>query len=522
MSTSPESFSERYLGGALSDFYSLEPTDVGAALDLPRAADRDALTRALRRYADKLNAPGAVFTSLDALTHRDSRAVVTGQQVGLLLGPLYTLSKAVTAVNLARRLSTEEKPVVPIFWLASQDGDSDEINHAYLLGFDEKLRRLELPLPADVPAGRIRLEPSWVETVTASLRALSAHEPYKEAYRDEVLELVSSAAERAETVADWFAAMLYDLLGAEGLVILNPLEPDVAPLFRPTIEAELDEPRASSLAINGAGEKLRERGFAPQLGRGEEATNLFLEEDGQRRLLRFGEPEFYTERNLYTSDDLRKILDEDPSRLTPAAGLRPITQDAALPTAATVVGPGELRYFAQLKGVYEAHCVAMPLIYPRMEVTILEPPARRILEKYNLSAEAVQADFGSIYDELLLNLRGHGEAFERSLSELERVAKNLTAHVAAIDPTLERTVERGEEHMRKTVERFRFKSARALRKRDTLASEQFKRLKAHLLPTGKPQERVLSPFSFFLKLGAKNVVERLLALPAERSHEVKF
>ena len=215
-------------------------------------------------------------------------------------------------------------------------------------------------------------------------------------------------------------------------------------------------------------------------------------------------------------------MDEDPSRLTPAAGLRPVTQDAVLPTAATVVGPGELRYFAQLKGVYEAHEVAMPLIYPRTEVTVLEPPVRRILEKYDLAAEEVQADFDSIYDELLLNLRGHGEAFEKSLSELERLAKDLTEHVAAIDPTLERTVERGEGHMRKTIELLRFKSARALRKQDTITSKQFERLKAHLLPTDKPQERVLSPFSFFLKLGVKNVVERFLALPPEGSHEVKF
>ena len=523
MSTPPSvSFSEHYLSGALSDFFSLEPGDTRAALDIPRSADRNALVQALRRYAEKLGAPGAALSALDSLAHPESRAVVTGQQVGLLLGPLYTLSKAVTAVSLAKKLGTEEKPVVPIFWLASQDGDSEEIDHAFLLDWEEELHRPQLPLPADVSAGRIGLESDWVDTVTTSLREINGSSAYKEAYREEALDLITRSAERAETVADWFAALLYDLLGEQGLVVLNPLEPDIAPLFRPVLEAELEQPRASSLAINGAGEKLRGVGFAPQLGRGEEATNLFLEEEGKRRLLRFGEGEFYTENRTYTLDELKIVLDEEPSRITPAAGLRPITQDAVLPTAVTVVGPGELRYFAQLKGVYEAHNVAMPLIYPRMEVTILEPPVRRILEKYDLSAKAVQSDFDRIYDELILNLKGHGEAFETSLSELERLTSDLTQHVAAIDPTLERTVERGEGHMRKTVELLRFKSARALRKQDTITSEQFERLKAHLLPTGKPQERVLSPFSFFLKLGARNVVKRLLELPAEGSHEVKF
>ena len=407
---------------------------------------------------------------------------------------------------------------MPIFWLASQDGDSEEINHTYLLDLNEELVRLELPLPADVPAGRISLETTWVETVTTALRNLDAHDAYKK----EALRLVKSTAERAATVADWFAAMLYDLLGDQGLVIINPLESDIAPLFQPILKAELEKPRASSLAINEAGEQLREQGFAPQLGRGDEATNLFLEEDGKRRLLRFDGREFYTEHNLYASEDLKRILDEDPSRLTPAAGLRPVTQDAVLPTATTVVGPGELRYFAQIRGVYEAHGVAMPLIHPRIEATILEPPVRRILKKYDLFAGEVQSDFDRIYDELLLDLKGHGKKFEKSLHELGKLAQDLTQHVAAIDPTLERTVARSEGHMRKTVELLRFKSARALRKQDAITSEQFGRLRAHLLPTGRPQERVLSPFSFFLKLGAKNVVERLLELPPEGSHEVKF
>ena len=198
--------------------------------------------------------------------------------------------------------------------------------------------------------------------------------------------------------------------------------------------------------------------------------------------------------------NFKPFLKEEPSRLTPAAGLRPITQDAVLPTAATVVGPGELRYFAQLKGVYDLHNVAMPLAWPRMEATVLEPPVRRILEKYDLSAGEAQADFDRIYDQILLNLQGHGERFEESLSELESLAKDLTEHVAAIDSTLERTVERGEEYMRKTVELLRFKSSRALRQQDTITTQQFERLKAHLLPTDKPQERVLSPFSFLFEV----------------------
>ena len=356
-----------------------------AALAQPRPVDRLHLTEVLERQAERLGAPAAVFESLEKLKHPDSRVVVTGQQTGLLLGPLYTLSKAVSAVKLAAQLSTEARPVVPVFWLAAQDADSAEIDHAYLLDMDETLHRLSLPLPDGVPAGRIPLSEAWSRTVLQDLEAFRG----PEAHKQEVTDLLRRTAARAQTFADWFGALLYELLGAQGLVVLNPLEPDAAELFAPILRAELSDPLRSGESVNTAAATLRELGYTPQLGRAEGATNLFLTTDGQRRLLRFDGASFQTDAGCYSQSELFARLNADPTCLTPAAGLRPITQDAALPTAATVVGPGELRYIAQLRGVYEQHGVAMPLIWPRTTVTILEPPVARMLAKFGLSAEAL-------------------------------------------------------------------------------------------------------------------------------------
>jgi bacillithiol synthase len=512
----PLSFLDAYQTGQLNSFYGVAPEDTASALALARSVNRSELVAALRRYAETLHAPKAVLKNLERLEHPESRAVVTGQQAGLLLGPNYTLSKAITAINLAKELSTEDRPVVPIFWVASQDHDVAEVNHAYLFDMKEELRRLELPLPENTPVGRITLNPEWLNQIITELKTVNVPEQN----RQEVVALLERTASRAKTFADWFVAILYELLGEQGLIVLNPMEADIAKLFRPILEAELSRPETSSQAINDAGERLRSFGFEPQLNRAKGATNLFLEENGLRQLLRVEGKNFFTEVNQYTLEDLKRKLDEDPTSITPAAGLRPITQDAILPTAISVLGPGELRYFAQLKGVYEAHGLAMSLTWARATMTVLEPPVVRIMEKFNLTFADVQ-NLAKHREDILLGLHGHGKSFEETLGTLETSLEKLLNEVKAIDPTLQGSVERSEKYFHKTLNSLKTKTVKALENRDDIYTGQFRRLEQHLLPIGEPQERLISPFSFFLKFGIKPVMNLFLSLPTKGNHEIR-
>ncbi|CAN5888022.1 bacillithiol biosynthesis cysteine-adding enzyme BshC [soil metagenome] len=516
----PTSFAERYAAGALNEFYALEPGDVKNALELPRPVDRSALAAALGAYADRLGAPRQAYDQLERLRHPDSRVVVTGQQAGLLLGPTYTLSKAVTALRLAAQLSTDAKPVVPVFWVASQDHDTAEVDHAYLLDSAENLHKLTVPLPKGVAAGRAPLQPVWLEALLADM----AHIADNPAHLAEVSALLRGAATVSETFADLFAALLYRLLGAHGLVVINPLEPETAPLFKPLLAAELAQGVASATAVNEAGERVAAHGFSAQLGRGAGATNLFLEEMGsgtpQRQLLRFAADRFATDTAEYMPAEVVKIVAADPIRGTPAAGLRPISQDFALPTAVTVVGPGELRYFAQLGGVYELHQVAMPLIWPRATVTVLEPPVVRILKKFDLEAAELTQNFAELKAEKLLELHGHAHLFEDAAETLDTSLETMLTQLRAIDPTLLGTLSRSEERLRTTLDVLKTKTARALAREDDIYTRQFDRLEKHLLPLGTPQERLISPFSFFLKFGVQPVLAAFLAVPPEGDHTV--
>src|SRR5690606_23587757 len=194
-------------------------------------------------------------------------------------------------------------------------------------------------------------------------------------------------------------------------------------------------------AINQAGRALKDRGLEPQLGRGTDATNLFIELRGgelpRRVLLRFDGRSFTAEGHRFTRAELLGLLADDPTIITPAAGLRPVTQDALLPTAVFVLGPGELKYVAQLRGVYDFHEVAMPLAWPRARVSIVEPAAARLLDGLALSAAEFKQQGAAVLDELLLAQHGHASNFNRAAGEVERLFAQLLVDVDGIDPTLE-------------------------------------------------------------------------------------
>lgn len=507
-----------YRLGQLDAFFGVAPGDVTTALGLERRVDRSDLVGILRKQAERFGAPDAARANLERLADPNTRAVVTGQQTGLLLGPNYTLSKALSAIRLAERLSSGDQPVVPVFWMATQDHDVAEVDHAYLLGMDERLTRLQVDLPTGVPTGRIVWDDRWLESVSEALHSIDG----PAVHREEVLGLLRSTAAAADTYSDWFGGILSSLLGSAGLIVLDPLDPGLAGATRPVLERELAEPRASAEAIESAGARLREAGFEPQLGRADDATNLFLTEhvDGRpiRSLLRTTSGGFRTEHGSYDRDDLTAILADDPSRITPAAGLRPITQDALLPTAVTVVGPGELRYFCQLQGVYQLHDVAMPLIWPRATATLLEPPVRRILHSYDLDAPTYVAAPAKHREREILVRNDAFDQFSDALQSLDRDTRALLRSVSVVEPTLTRTVERSHNTLERVVDRLRAKTAAALARRDDVVTGQFDRLDAHLLPRGKPQERLISPFSAFLKFGIGPAMAAWMQLPEEGDH----
>jgi bacillithiol biosynthesis cysteine-adding enzyme BshC len=486
--------------------YSLE--DLPALLSTPREAPREALSAGLVAYLRRLGAPPASLEAAQKLAQPNSRAIVSGQQAGLLTGPAYTFYKAHAALKLAQAQSPQ--PVVPVFWVASQDHDTDEIRSIELLDFEERVHHLQLELPPGHPAGRIPFAPYFAQ-VCGLLQRFGGY--------PEVRERICKAIAGQWSYSEVFARLLLEFLGPAGLVVFDPMAPELAPLFVPALKQEIADPLASSQAINRTALAMKKAGLEPALGRGEAATNLFLEgSDGVRRLLRFRAGHFEDGQRHYSTTDLLALLEQNPARITPAAGLRPVLQDTVLPTAGFVVGPGELKYVAELGGVYELHGLKPPAVIRRMGVTLLEPPIERILQKYGLEAWAFQADPEGTFKAALAQQEARVQAIRAHLArinaELEQIQSLLT------DPTLNRPRHRAQVRIQHELERLERKILDSALRQENTTGAQFARLQRHLAPAG-PQERVY-PFLMYLLKHGEIVLERLAGLPATGNHTLSL
>lgn len=465
--------------------------DLPRLLERPRAADREALSAGLLAYLQRLGAPREALEAARRLAHPGSRAVVTGQQAGLLTGPGFTFYKAHTALALAREHDRPERPVVPVFWVASQDHDTAEVRDVQLLDLDERVHTLSLELPPARPAGRIPFLPyaGAVCELLERFKGVSA-----------VQRRICVALKGEWTYAEAFARLMLEFLGREGLVLLDPMAPELAPLFVPGLRRELADPLASSQAINETAEAMRQHGLHPVLGRGEAATNLFLEgEDGERRLLRYREGYFDDGTRRYSRADLEALLGHDPSRLTPAAGLRPVLQDTVLPTAAFVVGPGELKYVAELGGVYRLHGLEPPAVARRVSAVVLEPPVARILQKHGLDAWAFQDDPEGCFLAALAGDDARVAAIRAALGRIAAEFEGLRPHL--LEATLERPAHRARVRVTHELERLEHIVLQTELRREGIAHDQFERLRRHLTPSGLPQERVYPFLMYLLKHG---------------------
>ncbi|WP_018111336.1 bacillithiol biosynthesis cysteine-adding enzyme BshC [Thermus igniterrae] len=434
-------------------------------------AGHPGLLPALSAYLRRLGAPQA---SLAALGRLARGAVVTGQQAGLLGGPALTFYKAHTALGLAEGVGA-----AGVFWVASQDHDVEEVRHLHLLE-EEAVRTLSLPLPP-LPAGRIPLAP-YREALGGFLG------PWARDSR------VAYALE-GETLSEFFARLLLAFMGERGLLPFDPMAPELAPLFQEVLERELSDPLASAQAINQEAERIQALGGKPPLKRKPGATNLFLETDA-RRLLFYQEGAFTDGVRRYTRKELLELLRADPTRLTPAAGLRPVFQDWVLPTAGFVVGPNEFRYVAELSQVYRLYGLEVPALFLRLQGVVLEPPTARILGKYRLEPWAfLERGEAAFLDAVRPLLQGYGEV-EAELSRLLAEAQALAEKAQRLDPTLERPFRRFRARLQGEGERLLRKLLRSRLGQDALLLHHLERLKRHLLPLGLPQERVY-PFAMY-------------------------
>jgi bacillithiol biosynthesis cysteine-adding enzyme BshC len=442
--------------------------------------------------------------AIEKLVRDRACAVVTGQQVGLFSGPLYTIYKALTAIKLSDALDRHGLgSFVPVFWLASDDHDLAEIDHIALMDKDNRLREIRCPTTSresKVPVSNIPL-PRDIGDCLEQLKDLTLDTEFKA----DILGSLSEAYQPGCSYVEAFGRWMTRLFKSRGLILIDAGHPRLKEMGRDIFYREIADESPSTRQAVAASERLRQAGYEAQIPLHEGILNLFYAER-ERHAIQWKDGAFDIKGlpSVATKEDLLRLAREKPSLFSPNVLLRPLYQDAVLPTVAYVGGPSEIAYFGQLKGVYETFGLPMPVIYPRKSLTIVESKIDHILKKYHLSLPDLWRNAaGAIGDITKEEIPGSvGKALLLVRDHLERDTASLKAEILGFDPGLAESVDLARGKMNQQLDFMQKKVQQAARKRNDIAVQQLHKAVDNLFPNQRLQERVFNIVPYLIKYGA--------------------
>lgn len=495
----------------LAAFYAVDYRSRAALLDQAEGVSqrdypRAEVTKILQQQNRHWGAGEAVERNLAALAQKGSVAVVTGQQVGIFGGPLFTLYKALTCLKLAESLGARlGKTVVPIFWLAADDDDVAEVNRLTVTNRENELVSLSSAFDTDErrPVSQIHL----TADLENSHRALSETIAETE-FKSEVLQGLQQAYRVGASLPEAFARWLLNLLGHYGLVMMNPADPALKHLAIPLFEREMSANSPSTEAALRAVANLTQNGYDPQVSLRPDRFNLFYVQT-QRHTLELRDGRFVSTDGAleFSRAELLQRLREHPENFSPNVMLRPVLQDFLLPTVAYVAGPAEIAYFAQMRGIYEAFEVPMPAIFPRQSMTLLEKKIAHVLEKYHLQIADFWTAQGSVAEELIGRVvkREATDALFAPVAavrdELSRRLAELKTRATTVDPTLGGFIEKEQGKIFHQFDGIEKKLLQAAKRQNETLAQQITKAAHALYPHHHLQERELSFVPFLCKYG---------------------
>ena len=490
---------------AVSDFYAGDWQDPDARRDAAdaaarRPADRGVLADTLLDQNERWGLGTATRRHIETLRDPESIAIVTGQQVGLFTGPLYTIYKTITTLQLTEEWAAQTgRPVVPVFWVEGEDHDFEEIATAHVLHRNEVVPLSYEPEVEDNPGAVGRL--ALTDAIHEGLDRLDEVLPPSD-FKPGVMERVRAAYRPGTRIEDAFAQLMRSLFEDEGLVFVNPDDARLKALSRPLFRRELEEPTVPSARIDATTQALRDQGYHAQVTA--RPTNLFWLADEARRPIDLGDDDTFRFRGTdrtFSRADLLARLDDDPERFSPNVVLRPLMQDHLLPTAAYVAGPGEVSYFAQYGYVYDWAGLEMPLIHPRASVSLVEGKVQKVLDKYDRSVEAFGADLDALFQDVVVETMevDVDAAFSETLPQIHQAINALKPEVEAVDRTLGASAEATRAALVDEMEALKQKVVRAEKRQQDEVRAQLEKARANLRPSGRLQERMINVLYYLNK-----------------------
>ena len=457
-----------------------------AAAEIQFSGDRRAaLVAALRKQ-------NGDSPALARLAQPGTVVVATGQQVGLFSGPSYTIFKALHAARLAEWLTANGIPAVPVFWLASEDHDFAEVNHAWVFDSQHRPVKLEMRRSASVqPAGTVTLVAPPVNELRAALRGMP--------FGEEVADLVEEAYRGGNTMGGAFAELLRKLLGRLDIPQLDPMLPEFRALAAPALRAAVEGHADLTRRMLERNRELIAAGYHAQVHVEEQTSFVFLLENGKRLALRRTGNEFGQNGRQFSTAELA----DRAQSLSPNALLRPVVQDSILPTAAVIMGAAEAAYLAQSEVLYNAILGRMPVVVPRTGFTILDAHSDKLMMRYSLALTDFFAGEDALRERIASRLAPpelHA-AMRETARTVGHAIERLRGDVLRFDPTLARALDRSQRKITHQISKIEAKVGREAMRRSDRANAEARSLYGLIFPERHLQERIYSILPFLARHG---------------------
>jgi bacillithiol synthase len=424
-------------------------------------------------------------------------AIVTGQQVGLFGGPMFSIYKALSAVKLAQEAQKLGIDCVPIFWLATEDHDFSEVNQVLIPSPDGRLETLRSGAPekANAPVGTIKFGPEISATLERVGDLLGD---------SDCVRLLTECYRPGENFGSAFAKLFTQLFSDLGVVLLDGADAELDQIAAPLYVSAIQRASEINEALLQRGTQLEAVGYHQQVKVTDSSTLLFLIRDGLRiPIQQANAGEFLAGGESISREQLIQVAASSPQSLSPNVLLRPVVQDYLLPTLAYIGGPAEIAYFAQAGAVYEDLLERTTPVLPRFSATLVEPKTQALLEKNQVSApdtfrgqEAVSEMIGA--RRLPANLQN---SFEQATAAVQSSMQGVREAIAKLDKTLSESAENAESKMQYQISNLRARASRAEVRQSEVIGRHADVLSNALYPDKTLQEREFGGIYFLAKYG---------------------
>jgi bacillithiol biosynthesis cysteine-adding enzyme BshC len=472
---------------------------------------RDAVAQVLIDQNHQAGAQESTFANIELLRQKDSVVVITGQQAGLFTGPLYTIFKALTAIKLAAQLRAGGLNAVPMFWVASEDHDFQEVNHTRLVNREGQLITITYTACSPKegkPVGHVKL----CEEIDGNINELIAALPESE-FMPRLTGDLRDSYQAGAGFAHAFGRMMMKLLGHFGVVLINPLDDRLKQVSGEIYSRAMSRVPDFANQLVSESAALEAAGYHAQVHTGPEAVPLFMVDEGRRTaLVRRDDGRFYLKgsEKSFGADELIETVQRCPSCFSPNVTLRPIVQDFLLPTVAYIGGPAEIAYFAQLRPNYTMLGRVEPVVLPRASMTLIEKRHAKTMSKYKIKFTELFEGHEEVMKKVVERSLDNGTAqiFDETEKVFNEQLEKLRASLVAVDPTLGEALKGGREKILYQIHNLRTRFVHNRSKRDETMNQQVERLFAVLYPNRNLQEREINSTYFLARYGY-DLIDRL-------------